>query len=141
MDETAKLVAIVALAAFATERILAAVSYLMNAARLSRVRPGAAVRLRAKERRKLILTLLGGIIAAVIVDRADLRILRVLELGDVHPYVDMALTWLIVFAGADKLHGIVSADSAGGGGGGKDEAPVVRVKIDDGEIRELQRVG
>ena len=139
MDETAKLVAIVALAAFATERILAAVNYLMNAARFSRVRSGAAVKLRSRERRKLVLTILGGVIAAVIVDRADLRILRVLKIGDVHPYVDMALTWLIVFAGADKVHSFVSPDSAGGGGG-KDEAPVVRVKIDDGEVRELQRV-
>ena len=140
MDETAKLVAIVALAAFATERILAAVNYLMNAARLSRVRSGSAVKLRSKERRKLILTILAGVIAAVIVDRADLRILRVLKLGEVHPMVDMLLTWLVVFAGADKVHSLVSPEGAGGGGG-KDEAPVVRVQIDDGEIRELQRVG
>lgn len=139
MDDTAKLVAIVALAAFATERILASVNYLMNAARLSRVRSGSAIKLRTRERRKLVLTILGGVIAAVIVDQADLRILRVLKLGDVHPLVDVALTWLIVFAGADKVHGLVSAES--GGGGSKEEAPVVRVQIDDGEVRELQRVG
>lgn len=140
MDDTAKLVAIVALAAFATERILASVNYLMNAARLSRVRSGSAIKLRTRERRKLVLTILGGVIAAVIVDQADLRILRVLKLGDVHPLVDVALTWLIVFAGADKVHGLVSAES-GSGGGSKEEAPVVRVQIDDGEVRELQRVG
>jgi len=139
MDDTAKLVAIVALAAFATERILAAVNYLMNAARLSRVRSGSAVRLRSKEKRKLILMILGGVIAAVIVDRADLRILRVLKLGEVHEMVDMVLTWLIVFAGADRVHSFVSPEGASGSGG-KDEAPVVRVQIDDGEVRELQRV-
>jgi hypothetical protein len=137
MDATAKLIAIVALAAFATERILAAVNYVMNAVRLSRVRPGAGLRLRAKERRKLVLTILGGIIAAVVVDRADLRILRTMQLGDVNPLVDLWLTWLIVFAGADRVGSFLSPDAAAS----KEDAPAVRVQIDDGEIRELKRVG
>ena len=142
MDATAKLLAIVALAAFVTERILAAANTIINAERLYRVRRGAAVRLRDKERRKAVLMVLAGAIAVVVVDRADLRILRLLQIGDVHPLADFWLTWLVVFAGADRVHSLLQAGGSGASGGAeKDETPVVRVQIDGGEISTLQRVG
>ena len=83
-------------------------------------------------------------IAVVVVDRADLRILRLLDVGNVHPLVDLWLTWLVVFAGADRVHSMLQG---GGGSSGasagpeKDETPVVRVQIDGGEISDLRRVG
>lgn len=135
MDATAKLAAIVALAAFATERILAAVNYLMNAERLRRVQHRAAGKLRARERRKLVLMTLAGIIAVAVVDRADLGILRVLQVGNVHPLVDFWLTWLVVFAGADRVRGMMNGTQANQNG-----TPVVRVQVNGGEIRSLQRV-
>lgn len=144
MDATAKLLAIVALAAFVTERILAAANTIINAERLYRVRRGAAVRLRDRERRKAVLMVLAGAIAVVVVDRADLRILRLLDVGDVHPLVDFWLTWLVVFAGADRVHSMLQGGSSSGASAGaekKDETPVVRVQIDGGEISKLQRVG
>lgn len=138
MDATAKLLAIVALAAFVTERILAAANYILNAERLHQIRPGAAVRLRAKERRKVVLMVLGAAMAVVVVDRADLRILRLLEVGDVHPFVDFWLTWLVVFAGADRIHSLLqSVDSSASSE--REETPVVRVQVDGGEIHELRR--
>lgn len=143
MDATAKLLAIVALAAFVTERILAAANTIINAERLYRVRRGAAVRLRDRERRKAVLMVLAGAIAVVVVDRADLRILRLLQIGDVHALVDFWLTWLVVFAGADRVHTLLQGGGSSGASAGaeKDETPVVRVQIDGGEISKLQRVG
>jgi hypothetical protein len=138
MDATAKLVAIIAVAAFATERILAAVNYLMNAVRLSRLRSGGAVRLRARERRKLVLFGIAALIAYAVVDRANLRLLGVLQVANVPPLVDFWLTWLVVLAGADRVHSML--------GGGSDasqnssETPVIRVQVDGGEVRELHRV-
>lgn len=136
MDATAKLVAIIAVAAFATERILAGVNYFMNAMRLSRVRSGSAVRLRARERRKLLLFVIGALIAYVVVDRANLRFLRVLQVGNVHPLVDFWLTWLVVLAGADRVRSML-----GGGGSApshdRSDAPVVRVVVDGREVHRV----
>lgn len=138
MDATAKFLAIIAVAAFATERIVATVNYLMNAVRLSRVRSGVAVRLRARERRKLLLLVIAAVIAYVVVDRANLRLLRVLQVDNVNPLIDLWMTWLVVVAGADRVHSMI-----GGGGSSsseQSEAPVIRVRVDGGEVRELHRV-
>ena len=141
MDATAKLLAIIAVAAFATERILAAVSYLMNAVRLSRVRKGAGIRLRTRERRNLVLLVIAAVIAYVVVDRANLRLLRVMQVDNVHPLVDFWMTWLVVLAGADRVHSMVGG--SGGGAAAADdraETPVVRIQVDGGEVRDLHRV-
>ena len=138
MDATAKFVAIVAVAAFATERILAAISYLWNAVRLSRARSGLGIRLRSRERRKLLLSAIGALIAYVVVDRANLRLLRVLQVENVNPIVDIVLTWLVVFAGADRVHAMLG--SSGGGSGASDEVPSIRVQVDNGEVHDLQRM-
>ena len=141
MDATAKFLAVIAVAAFVTERILAAVSYLMNAFRLSRVRPGIAVRLRSKEQRKLVLFFIAAVIAYVVVDRANLRLLHVLQVEKVNPLIDFWLTWLVVLAGADRVHSMVGG--AGQGTGAADstaDTPVIRIQVDGGEVRDLHRV-
>ncbi len=72
------------------------------------------------------------------VDRASLRLLGVLQVANVPPLVDFWLTWLVVLAGADRVHSML--------GGGSDasqnssETPVIRVQVDGGEVRELHRV-
>jgi len=138
MDESAKLLAIVAVAAFTTERILAAVNYLMNAFRLSRIRSGLGVQLRKRERRQLLLTAIAAVIGYFVVDRANIRLLRVLQVGNVPAFVDFWLTWLVVVAGADRVHSML----AGGGGGGgsssdRAETPVIRFEVDEG-VRVLR---
>ena len=139
MDATAKLLAIIAVAAFATERILAAVNYLLNAVRLSRVRSGSAVRLRSRERRKLVLFLIAALIGYFVVDRANLRLLHVMQIDDkVNPLVDFGLTWLVVVAGADRVRSMLG----GGGDGGGDaketsDTPVVRIQLDGGEVHRV----
>jgi hypothetical protein len=141
MDATAKFVAIIAVAAFATERILAAINYLMNAVRLAQVRSGGAARLRARERRKLLLAAIAAVIAYVVVDRANLRLLNVLQVANVPGAVDFWLTWLVVVAGADRVHSMLGASGGGSDASERSDTPVVRVRIDGGEVRELHRVG
>jgi hypothetical protein len=139
MDATAKFLAIIAVAAFVTERVLTAVSYLMNAVRLSRVRSEAAASLRSKEWRKFVLFVIAALIAYVVVDRANLRLLRVLQVDSVHPLVDFWMTWLVVVAGADRVHSMLGGRAGGGSEDSKErsDVPVVRVQIDGGEMHRV----
>ena len=133
MDATAKFVAIVAVAAFATERILAAVSYVLNSIRLRRINPERAARLRRRQQRKAILLVIAAAIALLVVDRAKLRILGVLQIEKPDPYVDYWLTWLIVFTGADRVRSLL------GKGGPDASGPAIHARVDGGELRELSR--
>jgi len=133
MDATAKFVAIVAVAAFATERILAAVSYVLNSFRLRRINPERAARLRRRQQRRFILLAIAGAIALLVVDRAKLRILGVLQFDNPDRYVDYWLTWLIVFAGADRVRSML------GNGGPDTSGPAIHARVDGGELRELYR--
>jgi hypothetical protein len=134
MDATAKFVAVVAVAAFATERILAAVSYVMNSLRLRRINPERAMRLRKRQQRRFILLAIAAAIALLVVARAHLRILGVLQIDKPDPYVDFWLTWLIVFAGADRVRSIL------GKGGADESGPAIHASIDGGKLQELHRV-
>jgi len=134
MDATAKFVAIVAVAAFATERILALVSYVMNSIRLRRIDADRAMRLRKRQQRKAILLVIAASIALLVVDRAKLRILGVLQFDNPDPYVDYWLTWLIVFAGADRVRSML------GKGGDDASGPAVHARVDGGKLQELHRV-
>ncbi|HEX7680884.1 MAG TPA: hypothetical protein VF713_22300 [Thermoanaerobaculia bacterium] len=138
MDATAKFVAIIAVAAFATERIQAVANYLLNALRLARVQPGLAKGLRAKERRKLVLFLIAAVIAYAVVDRANLRLFRVLQVDNVHPLIDFWMTWLVVLAGADRVRSILGNSSAPQKPAA---APALRVQVDGGDVHNLRRVG
>ena len=143
MDSTARFLAIVALAAFATERILAVVNYLIDAVGLMREESEAAAERRAKEGRRLLLLTIAAVIGYVIVQRAQLRLLGVLKVDKVNDVVDFWLTWLAVVAGADRVRAML------GGGDAKEkgntsiedsDAPIIRVQIDNGEVRDLHRV-
>lgn len=139
MDATAKFVAIVGMAAFATERVLAVVNYLLDASRLARDSSPDAREWRSKEPRRLLLLAIAAVIGYLVVDRADLRLLQILQVGDrVPPPVDFWLTWLVVVAGADRLHSMLGGEN----GDSKDESdvPVVRVQVDGGEVHEITRV-
>ena len=138
MDATAKFVAIIAVAAFATERVQAVVNYLLNALRLARVHSGLAKGLRAKERRKLVLFLIAALIAYVVVDRANLRLFRVLQVDNIQPLFDFWMTWLVVLAGADRVRSMIGS---GGTAPKPAAAPAVRVQLDGGEVHNLRRVG
>jgi hypothetical protein len=133
MDATARFLAIVAVAAFVTERILATIRYFINALRLSHVRSKAASRFRARELRNMLLFLIAAVVAYVVVVVAKLRLLTVLQVT-VSPGVDFWLTWLVVVAGADRVHAMLKGEGADKGS----EAPVVRIEV-DGDVRGLRR--
>ena len=140
MDDTAKLVAIVLLASFAIERITAAVTYVFDSARLYRLPHETAAKMRAKQQRQLAMLALGGVLALAVVWLADLRILRTLNLAKAPAALDFGITWLVLFAGADKIRDLFSD---GGGeskssGGDAQGVPAFRIYVDDGsDIREV----
>ncbi|HKR62326.1 MAG TPA: hypothetical protein VJZ00_01240 [Thermoanaerobaculia bacterium] len=116
MDDTAKLIALFALAAFAMERIVASASYLIDAERMLAENHHLAARKRAQGRRKNLLLALGAAVALLVIDRADLRIIRLVQ-GDAAPrFLDYWLTWLILVGGAsrvrDLLQGVKSTPAA-----------------------------
>ena len=139
MDDTAKLVAIVLLASFAIERIVAAVSYVLETARLYKLDEEHTAKIRAKQKRKLALLSLAALLAAAVVGVADLRILKTLNLGQTPLQFDYAISWLILFAGADRIRDFLQG-AGGGGESEQSEVPAFRIRIDDGgEFREINR--
>ena len=139
MDATAKFVAIIAVAAFATERIQAMVTYLLNAVRLARAQPNLVKGLRAKERRKIVLFLVAAVVAYGVVDRANLRLFRVLQVDNIQPLFDFWMTWLVVLAGSDRVRSMLGNSSSAPQKPAA--APAIRVQVDGGEVHNLRRVG
>ena len=99
MDATARLVAIIVLTSFATERILASINYLLNVAD-----PKSEERKSAK--RTFLLFGIGALITGAVVLFADLRVLRLVT-PTVSNVLDFFVTWLVVFAGADLIRGLL----------------------------------
>jgi hypothetical protein len=137
MDDTTKLIAVIALAAFATERILSALTFVLgwDLARRAGKTPEDEARMRARQ--KTLLFCLGGAIALAVVDVADLRIIRLLNARHAQPVADYWLTWLVLFAGADRVRDLlkdVKADRAVT----RTETPAVRIRVDD--VREVHQI-
>ena len=129
MDTTARLVAIIILTSFATERVLASAGYLLDLADPNQ----KELRLRAP--RKFFLFALGAIITAAVVQLADIRILRLVT-PNVSSLLDFFVTWLVVFAGADQVRTLLQGDGAGGGSAKAEKrSAAVTVEIDrDGKV-------
>ena len=138
MDATAKLIAIFALITFAMERISATASYFIDAERMRLVEHHFAARKRERGRRKLLLLALAGAVALAVIDRIDLRVMRVVQ-GDAAPrFLDYWLTWLVLFAGADRVRDLLQ-------GGKIAPAPpakpaVVRLELDEQGKPHLRQV-
>ena len=120
MDETAKLIAVIVLASFATERILAAVTYLLDAARLRRLKHPVAAKIRRREWRRVVLMIAGGAVAYAVVQLVDVRVLRTLD-THAHAAADFWLTWLILLAGADRARDLLKEAKG---------QPAVRIHVD-----------
>lgn len=96
MKDTTQLIAIIVLAAFAIERVVAAAKF-----SLQPVPEGNA---RAQRRRELLLFALAGSIALAVVDLGGVRIIARLQPHSTALLVDYWLTWLVVVAGSDRVH-------------------------------------
>lgn len=141
MDDTAKLIAMILLASFAMERIIATANYLLDSERLSRLRHAVAVRMRTKERRHVLLLALAGSIALFVIDIADLRIVRELNGAKTPPLLDYWLTWLILFTGADRVRDLLQGKKTASAPAATKKTPAVRIVVDKDNpvIHELQR--
>jgi hypothetical protein len=122
MDDTARLIVTVLLAAFVIERIGAAVGFLT-------ANPPDPDR-----KRKIYSFLFVALLGALAVGLAHIRVLARLN-TTVSPWVDYPLSWLILVAGADRIRDFVGA---GGGGGAaapkapaKSELPPIQINITD----------
>jgi hypothetical protein len=140
MEESAKLLVIVALAAFVTERGLALAAYVIDTVRYIRLRRGASLKVRAKAVRGLVLTSLAAGIAFVVVQQAHVRLLEVLKVEGVHPFADFLVSWLVVGAGADRVRSLLKGEASGGSApASKAPSPLLQVRVNGGEIQELRR--
>ena len=95
---------------------------------------------REKERQKFLLLGLGAAITLAVIDFADLRVIRLLnpvQTAAVH-LLDYWLTWLIVFAGADRIRDLLQGVKASPIAERK-ETPAVRIHVEGAaEVRELR---
>lgn len=141
MENSAKLIVIVALAAFVTERALAAAAYVIDTVRYIRLHRGASMKVRARAVRRFVLVALAGVIAWVVVWQANVRLLSVLKVEGVHPLADFIVSWLAVGAGADRVRALLKGESSPGSASGAKAPPVplVQVRLNGGEIQELRR--
>jgi hypothetical protein len=96
MQDTTQLIAIILLAAFAIERVVAAAKFTLPA-----ISPDDS---RAQKWRELLLFALAGSIALAVVDFAGIRIIGRLQALTEPSTTDYWLTWLVVVAGSNRIH-------------------------------------
>jgi len=120
MDNTGRLIAIVLLASFAIERVVATVAFFM---------PGDAL---ASPEKKNKMTLFGvsAILGIVVVWLTGIRILTVMNFK-ADPRLDGLLTWMILVGGADKLGQLLGGAKGGGGSPSPaKEVPPIKIIVD-----------
>jgi hypothetical protein len=127
MQDTAQLIAVILLASFGVERIGAGASFLLEPA-------AAADDGKGKRRRKVLLAALAGALTLFVVDYGHIRIVERLQPLQPVPVLDYWLTWLVVFAGADRVKEFLggAAGSASASKEPKKEVPPIKIVVDDG---------
>jgi hypothetical protein len=120
MDNTGRLIAIVLLASFAIERVVATVDFLMH---------GDALK-SPEKKNKLILFALSALLGIIVVWLTGVRILAVLNVKT-EAAVDVLLTWLILVGGADKLSQLLGGGPGGGNSQPAQEIPPIKIFIGD----------
>jgi len=116
MNDTGKLIAIVLLASFAIERIVAAVDFF-----LVPMPP-------AERNRHLMLAGVAGVIGAAVVALSGIRILALLKMGSPVYGLDAFLTWLVLVGGADRIRELLGQDD-----GDSKKIPPIQLLIADRE--------
>lgn len=126
MEDTARLVVTVLLAAFVIERITAALMFFAETPK-------------GPERtHKIYRFLIAAILGAVAVAVADIRLLARLS-TKAPDWLDAALSWLVLVGGADRIRDFVAPGS--GGGEAKKELPPIQFIIEEKDgTTTVQRV-
>jgi len=95
MQDTTQLIAIILLAAFAIEKIVAAAKFSLH--------PVKSDDARAQKWREVLLFALAGAVALAVVDFGGVRIIERLQPHSTALTVDYWLTWLVIVAGSDRV--------------------------------------
>jgi pheromone shutdown protein TraB len=124
MDDTGRLVAMVLLASFAIERVVATVDFFMDGDALAS----------PEKKKKLTLFSLSAVLGILVVWLTGIRILAALNFKT-DASVDLLLTWMILVGGADKLGQLLGGGGSGGGGNSQParEIPPIQIIVGDKE--------
>jgi hypothetical protein len=123
MQDAAQLIAIILLSAFAIERIVAAASFALGDA--------PANDARAPRRRKLL--------ALLVIDKGGIRILERMQPQQALSLLDYWLTWLVLFAGSDRVKDFIGGGmpSAGAAKPAAPPVPPIRIEVDNGVVARV----
>jgi hypothetical protein len=105
--------ALMVLAAFAVERITTGILFILSLFRKWSVFLSGPTPAVAEKRQKLAYFVLAGTLVLIVVClRSELRVLTVLNIDSPDPYLDIALTWLVMVAGSDRIGTLVKGAPA-----------------------------
>jgi len=118
MDDTARLLVTVLLAAFVIERLVAGVAFFGETPK------------GPERNRKIYLFLIAAVLGAIAVWLADIRLLARLN-NKVSPWIDYPLSWLVLVAGADRIRDFLGSGGGGAEASAKPELPPIQINIID----------
>jgi len=128
VNETGKLIAIVLLASFAIERVVAATDFALDFA-LGKAKP------EERRQRKLIRFCVSAVLGALVVWLSRIRVLMSLQFVVPLRGVDFFLTWLVLVGGADRIREMIGDSGDGSEAKNKDVPPIQILIADrDGEV-------
>ena len=105
--------ALMVLAAFAVERVTTGILFLLSFFAKWRTWLNGATPADADRRQKLAYFALAGTLVLIVVTlRSELRVLTVLNIESPEPLVDIALTWLVMVAGSDRIGTLIKGAPA-----------------------------
>jgi len=130
MQDTTQLIAIILLAAFAIERIVAAAKFSLQPIPLDKTR--------ALKWRELLLFALAGSVALAVVDFGGIRIIQRLQPLSQATTVDYWLTWMVLVAGSDRVKEFLPSAGVAPVKDLKPSVPPITFVIEDG--KSVQRI-
>jgi hypothetical protein len=119
------LVAIILLAAFGIERVSAAANFGLDWSEKAEEES-------AQRKRKVLLSAFGGAIALAIIDFGAIRIIDRLQPSHPMPLLDYWLTWLVVFAGSDRVKEFLGGGASGAPKKAEKEVAPIKIIVDEG---------
>jgi hypothetical protein len=121
MNDTGRLIAIVLIASFAIERLVAAVGFFIDRDAL----PPSA------RKQKVVLFFVAGAIGAVVIALTKIRLLSAVQIGEPSDALDYFVTWLVLVGGADRIREFIGGSGGGGSQKPAPQVPPIQIVITD----------
>ena|SRR6185436_7360667 len=144
MDAIGRLAGFVVLLTFTIDCAVSAARSLLTAERIrglrgKRARARWGEKLRAESRQKTILSVLAATLCLAAVNFTGIRVAATLNAGSVTPQADAILTWIILYAGAERFRELIERIK-GDDAPVRKEVPAVRLAFDnEGQVRALPK--